>query len=173
GTARVELPPSIPLRLAFDETVARRRSTRTYTGDPMTLAYLATILRMASGITGRAGELALRATPSGGGLYPIDVYVAALRVDSLPKATYVFDPLEDALWQMGDRAAPDALLRAVAAPDEVVTTSSASALVLLVARPWRGMRKYGARGMRHVFLEAGASAEPRNPAPPGPRPPRA
>jgi SagB-type dehydrogenase family enzyme len=32
-------------------------------------------------------------------------------------------------------------------------------LLLLVGRPWRSMRKYGARGMRHVFLEAGAMAE--------------
>jgi len=159
GVAQVALPPSVPLRLAFDETVARRRSGRTYTGDPMTLAYLATILRVAYGITGRAGDLALRATPSGGGLYPVDVHVAALRVDSLLRATYVFDPLEEALWQTGGEATVDALLGSVAAPDEVVMTSSATALVLLVARPWRGMRKYGARGMRHVFLEAGAIAE--------------
>ena len=162
GTARIRLPPSVPLRLSFDATVSRRRSSRTYTGDSMTLAYLATILRAACGITGhggREGELALRATPSGGGLYPVDLHVAALRVDSLPRAVYVFEPLGDALWQTGDATTVDALLAAVAAPDEVVMTTSATALVFLIARPWRGMRKYGARGMRHVFLEAGAIAQ--------------
>ena len=162
GVAAVELPASIPLRLGLDATVARRRSVRTYTGDPMTLAYLATILRTALGVTGRGGrdgELALRATPSGGGLYPVDVHVAALRIERLPRGTYVFDPLRDVLWQTGDAATVDALLGAVAAPDEVVTTSAATALVLLLARPWRGMRKYGPRGMRHVLLEAGAIAE--------------
>jgi SagB-type dehydrogenase family enzyme len=162
GIARVDLPGSIPLRLGFDATVERRRSIRAYTGDPLTLAYLATILRTACGITGRggrAGELALRATPSGGGLYPVDVHVAALRVDSLSRATYVYDPLQDVLWQTGDGPTVDSLLASVAAPDEVVMTGSAAALVFLLARPWRVMRKYGPRGMRHVFLEAGAIAE--------------
>lgn len=162
GTALVELPDSVPLSLGLGATVARRRSTRTFTGDQMTLRYLATVLRTAVGVTGRggrAGELALRATPSGGGLYPVDVHVAALRVKGLQRATYVFDPLKDVLWRTGDGSTVDVLLGAVAAPDEVVMTSAATSLVLLIARPWRGMRKYGPRAMRHVFLEAGAIAE--------------
>jgi SagB-type dehydrogenase family enzyme len=28
-----------------------------------------------------------------------------------------------------------------------------------VARPWRSMRKYGSRGVRYVFVEAGAIAQ--------------
>jgi SagB-type dehydrogenase family enzyme len=63
------------------------------------------------------------------------------------------------LWRTGDGSTVEALLNAGASPEEVVTTSAATALVLLLARPWRAMRKYGPRGMRHVFLEAGTIAE--------------
>jgi SagB-type dehydrogenase family enzyme len=161
GSRRVPLPEPIAMRLALDETISRRRSVREYTGEAIPLAYLATILRAASGITGSAGDgrLALRATPSGGGLYPIDVHIAATRIDRLAPGTYVYDPLDEALWQTGDHDALESLQRAIAAPDQAVMTSAAAAFVLFVGRPWRGMRKYGPRGMRHLFLEAGAMAE--------------
>jgi SagB-type dehydrogenase family enzyme len=41
----------------------------------------------------------------------------------------------------------------------LVTEREAAAICFLVARPWRSMRKYGDRGMRFVFLEAGAMAQ--------------
>ncbi len=162
GANKVALPSSIPLRLGLEATVARRRSTRSYTGDPMSLGYLATILRTAVGVTGQGGpdgKIALRATPSGGGLYPIDIHVAALRIDGLASASYVFDPLQDVLWQTGEEPRVEALLDTVASPDDIVMIRAATALLFLVARPWRAMRKYGPRGMRHVFIEAGAIAE--------------
>jgi SagB-type dehydrogenase family enzyme len=163
GFRTVPLPRSVELRLAFGETVRRRRSRRVYTGDAMPLAYLATIARAACGITGQtAGDgqatLSLRSTASGGGLYPIDLHFAALRVDGLPRGTYLYDPRRDALWQTGDEADLDAVMAAFAAPDQVISTSQATAVCLLTGRPWRTMRKYGARGMRHLFLEAGAMA---------------
>jgi SagB-type dehydrogenase family enzyme len=162
GTARIELPPSTAVRLGLGETIARRRSVRAYTGDPMPFAYLASILRLACGITGYGGdggEVALRATPSGGGLYPIELHIVALRVTGLSSMTAVYDAKEDVLWQTGGPEAVDAVLAAVAAPDEAIMMSAATAVTLLVARPWRAMRKYGPRAMRHVFLEAGAIAE--------------
>jgi SagB-type dehydrogenase family enzyme len=162
ATGRIELPASRSVRLGLGETIARRRSVRTYTGDSMPLAYLATILRLACGITGHggdAGEVALRSTPSGGGLYPIDVHVVALRVEGLSRLTAFYDAKEDVLWRTGGEDSVDAVLAAMALPEELVMTSRAAVLTLMVARPWRAMRKYGPRAMRHVFLEAGAIAE--------------
>ncbi|MBA3812426.1 MAG: SagB/ThcOx family dehydrogenase [Caulobacteraceae bacterium] len=100
-----------------------------------------------------------RATASGGGLYPIDLHIAALRVEPLERGTYVYDPRRDALWRLGDGAPVDDLLSALAAPDAAIRTSQAAALLLLVARPRRATRKYGERGLRHVFIEAGAIAQ--------------
>jgi SagB-type dehydrogenase family enzyme len=159
---RVELPASASLRLGLADVIARRRSVRTYTGDSLPLSYLAAILRVACGVTGfggEHGEVPLRATPSGGGLYPVELHIVALAVEGLPRGTAVYDPREDVLWQTGDAETVEALLLSVASPDEVIMTSTAAAITLLIARPWRAMRKYGPRAMRHVFLEAGAIAE--------------
>ncbi len=165
GSRCVSLPKSVEPRMDLGEIIRRRRSVRRYTGEAMPLAYLATIIRAACGITGHTAEkdgvpgLALRSTPSGGALYPIDLHVAALHVESLTRGLYVYDPRHDELWQTGDDGEVEALLEALALPGQIITEKQASVVFLLVGRPWRSMRKYGDRGMRYVFLEAGAMAE--------------
>lgn len=165
GRHCVSLPESVELPMNLGEVIRRRRSVRAYSGDAMPLAYLATIIRASCGITGHtAGRdgfpgLALRSTPSGGALYPIDLHIAARHVEGLPHGLYVYDPHSDELWQTGEAEGVTALLEALALSGQVITEKQASAVCLLVGRPWRSMRKYGARGMRYVFLEAGAMAE--------------
>jgi len=142
--------------------IARRHSTRRYTGDPMPLRALSTILWAAAGRSVRPGEASepavFRTTASAGALYPVSFVVAALRVDGLPAAVYAYEPARHGLREIADRHALPAVLAALASPDELIMVSRACLLGLLTARPWRSMRKYGARGMRHVFLEAGAVA---------------
>jgi SagB-type dehydrogenase family enzyme len=160
----IRLPEALPLKLPVGDAIRRRRSVRSYTGDAMPIAYLATILRAANGIAGYARRgvdelpVSLRSTPSAGALYPIQLEVAALRVDDLTKGVFLYDPINGVLRPVADADAADAIVAAVAAPEEIITISTASAILLLVARPWRSMRKYGPRGMRHVFHEAGAVA---------------
>ena len=48
----IPLPPSIPLTMTLETALGLRRSHRQYTGDAMSLAYLATILRAAGATTG-------------------------------------------------------------------------------------------------------------------------
>lgn len=166
GGVAVKLPTSVPLETSLEEAFRRRRSVRSYSGDALPLAQLATIIRAAAGLTnpntsGEDGSAASghRSVPSGGGLYPVDLHIAALRVETLPRATFVYDPHRDVLEQTGDESVVDALLASLAQPGIIITESKASAVCLLVGRPWRSMRKYGDRGMRYVFLEAGAMAE--------------
>jgi SagB-type dehydrogenase family enzyme len=168
GVERVPLPEGIKLRRELGEVLGRRRSRRSYTGDPIALDYLATIVRSAGAVTARAtvdmpsgdqAELSLRVAPSGGGLYPLDVWVAALRVDGLRRGLYRYDPLEDELLAVRAEERVDDLLDAFALPEEVVSLSRAVAVLLLVGKPWRSMRKYGDRGLRFLFVEAGAIAE--------------
>jgi SagB-type dehydrogenase family enzyme len=162
------LPPDVPLRMELGEAIRRRRSHRLYTGDPLPLDYLATIIRCAAGITGQAdadlssGEqvsLNYRATPSGGRLLPLQLHVASINVSDLKKGVYRYDAAADAIQQTHSAATVEQLLSCVAAPDEVLSVSHANALVLLIGKPWRTMRKYGARGMRFVFMEAGYIAQ--------------
>ena len=164
GLGEAELGESAPLPMALGAAIARRRSVRSYTGEAIPKSYLATLLRSSGGITSRFTDadgrqtLGARATPSGGGLYPVELHVAALRVDRLERGVYVYAPEDDRLVQTVGQGALDELLSAVAAPDLAIMTGRAAAFFLLIGRPWRAMRKYGDRGMRHVFLEAGEMA---------------
>ncbi|WP_164003024.1 SagB family peptide dehydrogenase [Pyxidicoccus caerfyrddinensis] len=165
GSRTIPLPASAPLRMNLGHALHQRRSVRSYTGDAMSLAHLATLARAAAGKTGElvgaSGEaqMPVRSVPSGGGLYPIDLWFAGLRVDKLPRGVYVYSSTEDLLWAAGDGKQVDALVASLANPANNIGIAEATAICILVARPWRSMRKYGARGMRNVFLEAGAIAE--------------
>jgi SagB-type dehydrogenase family enzyme len=162
------LPASVPLQMTLDAAIARRRTVREYTGDELPAAYLAALLRTAGGITGTAEvdvaglgsrTLRFRAAPSAGGLYPVELWVAVLRVGGLARGIFRYSPRRDRLVAEGGAAAVDGILAAVAAPEELLAVSRAAAILLLVGRPWRSMRKYGDRGLRFLFLEAGAMAE--------------
>jgi len=168
GIAEIRIPEGVRLRRELGDVLARRRSSRSYTGDPIDLKFLATIIRSAGAVTGYGNvdlmsggqaTIRFRSAPSGGGLYPIDIYVASLKINGLERGLYRYDPLDDTLLQAGDRHDVDRLVGAFAIPEEIVSLSRANAIFALVGHPWRSMRKYGNRGLRFLFMEAGAIAE--------------
>jgi SagB-type dehydrogenase family enzyme len=163
-----KLPKSVRLRREVGDVIARRRSTRRFTGDPIELPHLSTVLRAASGVTRQSrvqfpgqGEVTLRfrAVSSGGGLYPVDLYVAALRAQRLNRGVYRYDPIRDGLAIAGGTEKLASMLDAFPTYEQASWTSHSSAILLLVGHPWRSMRKYGNRGLRFLFLEAGAMAQ--------------
>ncbi|MGW4638956.1 SagB family peptide dehydrogenase [Sphaerisporangium sp. NPDC004334] len=92
-----------------------------------------------------------RPAPSGGGLYPVEAYVAAgePRVPGLPAALYHYDPVHHALEQVrqGDHIpALSGLLADPATPDVTLVLSAVF---------WRSMFKYGDFGYRLICQETG------------------
>lgn len=164
SSSAVTLPSPVDLPMALSTAIASRRSTRAFVGEHLRLSELGTLAWAGSGVTGRVqgqgvgAHVATRATSSGGALYPVDVWLGALKVEGAPRGIYRYVPLQHELKVVGDASRLDRLLSSMAVSDDAIMCSHAAALVLLVARPWRSMRKYGPRGMRHVFLEAGAIA---------------
>lgn len=168
GLHEIKLPEACRLHLELGEAIARRRSVRNFTGDAIELREVAALLRSAAGITCRAevnlsgggqSVLRFRSTASGGGLYPVDLYVAALNVNDLDRGLYRYGPVKEVLSKMGDSADVSSLLDCFCVPDDAISISRANLIFLLVGQPWRSMRKYGNRGMRFVFLEAGLIAQ--------------
>jgi SagB-type dehydrogenase family enzyme len=168
GLSEIRLPEGVKLRREFGQVLSDRRSRRSYTGDRIELSYLATLIRAASAITATANvpradrghaRFAFRTAPSGGGLYPIDLYVASVRAERVPRGVYRYDPRRDALLAVAPEAALDRVLAAIAVPEEIIAVSRCAAVLLLVGHPWRAMRKYGARALRFLFIEAGAIAQ--------------
>lgn len=166
---RVPLPRATPLGASLSDVAMRRRSVRQFRGTPVTLADLGTVLRHCASVTAE-GETDLaspddgmtfvttqfRAAASAGGLFPVEMWVAAPRVRGLEPAIYRYLAPEDALAFHDDAEALTALRATFADDGSGVNIDSAAFLALLVARPWRSMRKYGPRGLRFVLHETGA-----------------
>ena len=60
--------------LSLEEALARRRSQRTFTDEPITAEMLSQLLWASSGMTHEEGY---RTAPSAGALYPLEVYLAS------------------------------------------------------------------------------------------------
>jgi SagB-type dehydrogenase family enzyme len=168
GQPSVSLPANVRLRREVGETIETRRSSRIYTGDTLPLSYIATLVRHGSAITAweevdllRGGRefVGFRTAPSGGALYPIEMYVLPLRIEGLKRRVYRYSPRSDALIEGGDESRNSAVVSAFAVPEELISIGQAAAVFLLVGRPWRSMRKYGSRGGRYLLIEAGAIAQ--------------
>jgi SagB-type dehydrogenase family enzyme len=154
-------PPELPETPLADAMLARR-SVRSFGAGPLTLAQVATLLHAAYGVTHTLDRpdgtpaAPLRSVPSGGALYPLEVYVLASRVDGLEPGLYHFDPLRRVLEVLRTEDPQPDLLEISTYP-EIVGGSAVTWFVTLVV--WRTRFKYGPRGYRFALLEAGHLAQ--------------
>lgn len=146
---------------ALGDVICRRRSRREFGGGAISLDCISTLLHAAYGVThdpGHENEQRLRTVPSGGGLYPLDVYLAVREVDRLAAGLYHYDPLRKVLEVIreGDLTSQlgDALVETSSAP-----SAERSVIFLMAGVFWRTRFKYGLRGYRFVLLEAGHVAQ--------------
>lgn len=151
--------PFVPLPAAslgtatLADAVAARRSRRSFRSDPLELSRLATLLHAAYGVTAAIDgtSQALRTVPSGGALYPLELYVVSHRVDGLDQALYHYDPLRHGLEALRPLEAPaGTALSPYAEP-----LAESAAIVAMTAMFWRSRFKYGARAYRFALMEAG------------------
>jgi SagB-type dehydrogenase family enzyme len=152
----IALPATELPRTPLAEVVATRRSQRSFRERPVSLEQLSALLQAGYGVTGRGpGDVPLRSVPSGGALYPLDLYVAASAVTGLEKRLHHFDPLRSCLEVLG-RADRSQLGTLTPYPELV---AAASAVVFVTATFWRSRFKYGQRGYRFALLESGHVAQ--------------
>jgi SagB-type dehydrogenase family enzyme len=162
GGARIRIPAPAPLERPLGEVIVRRRSQRTFAPGPIAAEALAAFLNAGYGVTGVAQSqdgrpsLSFRSVPSGGALYPLELYAAVLRVGGLEPGVYHFDPLAPGLEVVRPALEAEELARLSTYP-EVVSTC---AVALFVAAIFGRTRfKYGLRGYRFALLEAGHVAQ--------------
>jgi SagB-type dehydrogenase family enzyme len=158
GRPAVELPPPLRPGCTLWDAVGARRSQRMFATEGIAADQLATLLHAAYGVTHVLespqgdGALPLRAVPSGGALYPLELYVAALRVGGLEAGLYHFDPLQRALETVRVGLTPEELASLSTYPEIV---SPCAVLLVIAAVFGRTRFKYGLRGYRFALLEAG------------------
>lgn len=144
----IQLPaPSHKGNISLEETIYKRRSQRRFTKTELTEKEVSQLLWAAGGITyGRR----LRASPSAGALYPMEIYL--LSKDGLFHYLPQGHKLE--LWLEGDSR------RALAVSaffQNAVADAPVDILICVVYQ--RITKKYGERGIRYAHIEAGHIAQ--------------
>ena len=107
---------------------------------------LARLLRLGAGVHPHRRDPHFRTFMSAGALHPVELYAAT------PAGLLHFHPGEGAVRRLRTEDARAALAGAAAAPE----LAEAAAVLVLTGIVWRSAWKYGARGWRHVFWDAGA-----------------
>lgn len=146
-------PPRTESNVSIEQAIARRRSVREYTRDAISLGDLSQLLWAAQGVTG-AGNL--RAAPSAGATYPLEIYAVVGRVTGAEAGVYRYRPIEHALHRAIDGDVFEKLATACLGQDCV---RDAAAVIVLAAVHERTTRAYANRGNRYVENEVGHVAE--------------
>ncbi len=156
---RIAVSQSVPDRLRpFHALTRARRSQRDYHGLALRRSDFDALLYTACGVTGSMSwegrEVKLRAYPSSGALYAVEIYPAVFRVEGLEPAVYHYRAVEHVLEVV--RPHLDlAIFAGAALPVERAMMAGASTLLCLTGRFPRHERKYGEGGYRMLVAEAG------------------
>lgn len=155
GLPQLPLPKEVP-ELGTSALEALRRIGTDGAGAIASIEDMARLLFLSAGVL-RAADygdeiLYFRTYASAGALYPVEVYVACADLLGLDAGLYHFDPRGFALTRLrgGDHRA--FLVRASGGEQAV---AAAPVVFVFTGIPWRTAWKYGERGYRHLFWDAG------------------
>lgn len=153
---RIELPEPATVTIhdvALSAALRHRRSRREYTVGALPIGELSFLLWSAQGVTAPP----FRTAPSGGGRFPLETYVVALRVDALPPGVHRYLP--DTHQLVTVREDPDLRARLVEACYNQSFTGDAAAVIVWAAIPERSEWKYGYIAHRMIAMEAGHACQ--------------
>lgn len=144
GTVKLPQPDKTG-RITLEAAIAQRRSIRSYESSALTMKELGQVLWSAQGITDE--QRGLRAAPSAGALYPLEIYAAT------GEGLFKYRPHEHALEVTSAQDLRSALARACVNQRWM---AGAGAHIIITADYGRTARKYGERAKLYVPIEAGA-----------------
>jgi len=155
-----------PLSLSsssLGDALANRTSTRDLCPIPLSLVNLTTLLHFGYGVTranqGTSFPRPFRTVPSGGALYPLEIFFHATHVEGLRIGFYHYNPSHHLVRLLCEGDHTDSLAASVVQPDVV---KGASVQIFLSAVFERSVFKYGDRGFRFILIEAGHVAQNMN-----------
>ena len=144
--------PTMGGNVNVEMAIKQRRTVRSFADEPLTVDQLSQLLWAAQGVTDDGGLK--RAAPSGGALYPIDVYAVAGKtgVQGLDCGVYHYDPPRHSIRRILDK---DARERVAKAAFGQMWMATAPLMLVLTAEYRRITVKYGGRGKRYAMIEVG------------------
>lgn len=159
---KISLNSSIdPMDISLCRAIRERRSARSFSGGSLAISKLGALLTCAYGCSkNRHFEGGFprtpRLVPSGGALYPLDIYCLAMDIEGLDAGIYYYDPLSDELCVRRAPVVGSQLQAAFLYPDLI---RNASLVVVIAATFQRNCCKYGEKGYRLALFEAGHVAQ--------------
>lgn len=132
---------------SVEQALATRRSTRSFTSDPVSLPELSQLLWAAQGITAAPHA---RTSPSAGATYPLELYAAT------HAGCHHYDPDGHRLHLLTQRDLRPSLAEAAG---EQSAVAEAAVVIVITAVLARTGTVYGERASRFVAIEAGHVAQ--------------
>jgi len=149
---KVALPKPGHRGITLEEAVSKRRSVRNYSQKAVSMAQLSQLLFAAQGVTGKTYGHPLRAAPSAGALYPFEIYAVVNNVEDLAQGIYHYSVLDHSLEPVkaGDFSSQ---ITSAGLKQEMLGDSGVTFILSAIFDRIRF--KYGQRGLRYIYMEAG------------------
>jgi SagB-type dehydrogenase family enzyme len=141
-------------KVSVEKALLNRRSIRSYKDDSLTMPELSQLLWAAQGITNK--ERSLRAAPSAGATYPLEIYVVAGDVKGLEKGVYKYVVDSHSIKQVSKGDKRRLLFEAGLKQSSLLT---APITIIVSAIYFRTEGKYRDRAKQYVHMEVGGVAQ--------------
>ncbi len=141
-------PPRLEGDVSLESAIAGRRSVRRYADRGLSLEALGQLCWSAQGITD--SRRALRAAPSAGATYPLELYVATA------DGVFKYAPADHQLTRHHDEDIRSALRDAALGQR---TLEEAPAVFIISGDVQRTAQRYGPRAERYMWMEVGHAAQ--------------
>jgi SagB-type dehydrogenase family enzyme len=149
----IQLPkPAFDGAVSVERAIKERRTVRAFRPDALSMAHLSQLLWAAQGITDE--RRGFRAAPSGGALYPLDVYAVVGKggVEGLGPGLYRYHSARHSLELT---VKEDRRKNVASAALSQMWIATAPVVFVITAEYERITRKYGERGIRYAHIEVG------------------
>ena len=148
--------PSLKGSISLEEAIAQRRSVRDFLPESITQAQLSQILWAAQGITDTAWNL--RAIPSAGATYPLEVFVVCGQnsIAGITEGVYNYNIAQHSLT-LHLRGDVRLDLARAALNQEFIYEAPLD--IVICALHQRTTQDYGSRGERYVHIEVGHAGQ--------------
>jgi SagB-type dehydrogenase family enzyme len=154
----IKLPrPKLTGARALERVLHTRRSIREFSRRPLSLPELAQLLWSCQGITSKDG---LRATPSAGATYPLEIYAAVENVKGLTPGVYHYVPgpkVHQHCLELVAEESVGAKLCQYSSTQEFIRSVPLN--IIFCAFEERTRKEYGAASRKYVLLEIGHAAQ--------------
>ena len=157
GARRIALPGAdLDLQMPLGAALAARRSQRDYAETILPQLLLGRLLYACAAVNGALSFEGIvtgaRSYPSGGALYPLELYPVLQRVEGIDDGIYHYDPWTHELEEVRTGNFHEQFAAMTIGQGML---AKANAILFFTAIFERSMWKYGQRGYRYTWLEAG------------------